>query len=697
MISRVNSILNQIGNNSSDLEDLELFNLFCQRWPSAETILQSGLKGALPIVYSKSPGSVEVTSQLEPYKFMTYDGITELSKYKACGDKIVGTNIDGVDSTENVLAIEEILFAFSTTAISDLEPHLSDLNQDVKGQGFTREPKPDPSQFKNWLWLCADLTGDLHVKHWFLPNIDATVVTRAGHVLQGTLKSFNDDAIYMQINEQTVTVYMHGLYKISINTELPSKYFVMTDDGAKSVLKPEIYQDKVVGTAAHSDSEEIELPMDNVLFIYQTTNLKLEHINDLQDEEVSRVGDQLLESMKLRHTKAQVVTISQQVLQGYIRDYDDGSIYMQIAERPVIVHRRCIHNFKKIVETPEPSETEIMETLPKNQHWRSILQSTKQPSFKFITSDGEIQLSKIETDHNTVMGISIGNNEWLSVGKQDILFAYGVNAAEIVEPLVSWNDEENMLDEPGVTTVITQSKHVLRGKQVSYDDETIHLRINNKATVIVFKHGLLQEASLGEGQLEETKITGHIHSITDSGAFVKIGENFEGRGLKEGDEVEVVVLQDEEVHLEPVKLRWVSMIESQIIIFITKNASIQLSETKVSEAEVGGINNKGNEVRLNVKEILFAYSREARQDLKDHTGKDPSVTFQETEEFRIDDTTLKLAVGIQVKAITRLAHKLHGIMEGFDEEAIYMKINEQKVIVFRHGLCDFEINRNEPN
>ena len=696
-----NFILNQIRNNSSDLEDLELFNLFSERWPSIETMLQSSLEGALPIVYSKSLGSAEVVPQLAPYKFMTYDGIKELSKYEVCKDKIVGTNIDRENGAKNVLEIEEILFAFPTTEISNLELY---LNDNVKDQDFTREPKPDPSQFKNWLWLCADLTGDLHSKHWFLPNIDATIVTRAGHVLQGTLKSFNDDAIYMQINEQTITVYMHGLYKISINTELSSEYFVMTSDGAKIVLKPEIYRDKVVGTGPHGGiSEETELPMDNVLFISQTTNLKPKYINDLQDKKVSRVDDRLLESTKLRHTKAQVITIAQQVLQGYIRDYDDSSIYMQIGEGAVILHRRCIYNFKEMVETSETSDTEIVEApeTSKKQQWRFMVESSKRKRpFKFVTFNEVIQLSEIQTEHNIVTGIPEGSGERLQMDKQDILFAYRVDDAKIVEPLDLWNGEEETRLEPSasdVTTIITGSKYVLRGKQVGFDDETIHLRIQNQTTAIVFKHGLPQEVSLEEVQPKDTKITGHIQSITDSGAFVEIGENFERRGLKEGDEVEVVVLQDEQVHLEFGELRWISMIESQTIIFISDGASKQLSQISVSEGKVNGIDTKHRMVGLNLNEILFAYSREAFQALKDHTRKDKSVTVQEPEKFQVDDTTLDLAVGNQVKAITRATHGLQGIMEGFDKEAIYMKIDKQKVIVFRHGLCDFKIDRNESN
>ncbi len=136
--------------------------------------------------------------------------------------------------------------------------------------------------------------------------------------------------------------------------------------------------------------------------------------------------------------------------------------------------------------------------------------------------------------------------------------------------------------------------------------------------------------------------------------------------------------------------QWVSMIESQTIIFTTYRGRRQLSQIKVSESEVVGLSNKNKKLKFNVKkEILFAYSLEAFQVLQDHIPRWDSVKTQKTEEFEVDDATLKSAVGIQVKATTRSTHELQGIIEGFDEDAIYMQIKKQKVIVFRHGLCDF--------
>jgi RNA chaperone Hfq len=43
----------------------------------------------------------------------------------------------------------------------------------------------------------------------------------------------------------------------------------------------------------------------------------------------------------------------------------------------------------------------------------------------------------------------------------------------------------------------------------------------------------------------------------------------------------------------------------------------------------------------------------------------------------------------QVTAITRRGHLLRGRVEFFDQYVIYMKIQAQPVIVYRHGLYDF--------
>ena len=202
-------IFNRVG---WDIEASELHECFCRTWPSAEAMLQFGLKGGLPIIYSRLSASTEASPRLEHYKFMTYCGLKELSEYEIDGDLVLGIDPDR-DSNKDVLwERTEILFAFPATAMLDLEPHINEIDDSVKNQGLKPVQKLCARQVQN----CLDRYKKApHSEHRFLSNIDARVVTRTGHVLRGTLKSFNDDAIYIQINGQTVTVYMHGLYDLS--------------------------------------------------------------------------------------------------------------------------------------------------------------------------------------------------------------------------------------------------------------------------------------------------------------------------------------------------------------------------------------------------------------------------------------------------------------------------------------------------
>ena len=88
----------------------ELFDKFCEKWPSAEVMLQKELIGDLPIVYSRIPVSIETIAhlgfdsenhdfaqampRLENYVFVTYQGLIELSEYK----KIDENSVTGVGS-----------------------------------------------------------------------------------------------------------------------------------------------------------------------------------------------------------------------------------------------------------------------------------------------------------------------------------------------------------------------------------------------------------------------------------------------------------------------------------------------------------------------------------------------------------------------------------------------------------------------
>ena len=212
--------------------ETELFDKFCEKWPSDEAMLQKEFIGDLPIVYSRIPVSVETIDhlrldsedyvsvqakpRLENYVFVTYQGMRVLSDYETDESCVTGVEVNS--AAEDILDLKEILFAFPTIAMSSLENNINSIQNDVKNQKLQPVSRQDAFSTKCWLF---DQTLDLQTRvensnsnHWCLPDIEAIVVTRAGHELNGKLKSFNDNAIYMEINDHIVTVYMHGIFKL---------------------------------------------------------------------------------------------------------------------------------------------------------------------------------------------------------------------------------------------------------------------------------------------------------------------------------------------------------------------------------------------------------------------------------------------------------------------------------------------------
>lgn len=211
----------------------KLFDRFCDKWPSAEVMIQKELIGELPIVYSRMPVCVETIGnlqsnseshafaqavpRLENYVFVTYQGMIELSKYDIDENIIMGEEVNS--KVENILDLKEILFAFPATAMSSMQNHINRTRDDVKDQKLNPDSTQEVFDPRNWLFNerpeLKTIVEDSNYEHWLLPNIKgAAVVTRAGHELRGTLKSFSDRAIYLEINEHIVTVYTQGIFNL---------------------------------------------------------------------------------------------------------------------------------------------------------------------------------------------------------------------------------------------------------------------------------------------------------------------------------------------------------------------------------------------------------------------------------------------------------------------------------------------------
>lgn len=525
-----NHISNRIGNDSTGLLMLLKENVlrgrFCEIWPSAEAILQSGLKeGMLPIVYSRAPTLTESRSQLEHYIFMTYEGMREFVNYEIHENKIVGIDPNTDSNEKVVLDIEKILFAFPPTAMTNLRflLFLEPIQDDVINQMLMPVLKEKSYQVKDWLRLYAQTIEDSDSKHWILPDIEATAVTRAGHVLLGTLKSFNDNAIYMQIYGQVVTVYMHGLYMLDTVEMLDSKpYIFMTYDGMRKLLKHERYQDIVIGIEdPESDSnKKVVLDLKKILFAFPATtgsdlplyhsdlpgdvkNLKLERV---QKEKPFEIDNQLFKPRKQNGIYAEARTHAGHVLRGLIENYDDEAIYMLINGETVIVYRHGLLEFGWL----ERDNRTTMRDTEIDMSVFTRYDGPIEPPIKFTTYEGQREFLQDETGLYEVTGGEKIENS-LPLYELDVLFAYSSKASSALEPheiekklanrelpplkkRIPWFGAKKadvmQAQTMGIPIkVVTRRGHVFTGKLELVNPYEIYLQINGQ-TVVVYRHGL---------------------------------------------------------------------------------------------------------------------------------------------------------------------------------------------------------------
>ena len=277
-------------------------------------------------------------------------------------------------------------------------------------------------------------------------------------------------------------------------------------------------------------------------------------------------------------------------------------------------------------------------------------------------------------------------------------------------------------------TELSWTKRNVTAQELFKEDEEVE--------VVVLKIDTLeQHISLGFKQLQlnpwdefpkkykvGSRVHGRIVNIVSYGAFVEIEEGIEGlvhiseltdqeiekpeEVISVGEEFDMKVIQvsskdqrirlslkamiDEKLKNQP---RWISLIESQTIVFTTREGKKQLSDVEVRVPDIIGLDSEKKESIFSVKQdILFAYSEKASSELLYHIIKRISIQEQKSEQIHVQNVDLKLLQETQtvVTAIVPSGHELQGIIEGSDKDAIYMQINKKTVIVFRHSLCSFK-------
>ena len=335
----------------------KLFKRFCKKWRPAEVTLKDGLTDGLPIVYKRLPISVKAEAQSQNYKFMTYQhGVIELSVSEIVINVTENRQVEvlGFDTDEE-LREGTPLFAFPAGGKAEPYRLCDDLQDEVllENEGLA---------VKEWLQLYVDNKENLEVEHRMPLRlegkekgvIEATAMTRTGHVLEGTLKSFNDYAIYMQIEKQIVVIYMNSLYELNTTEMLnstPRKF--MTDDGLVELSKYEIYQNCLIGRQTDANSNrKVVRDMEKILFDFPATA-------ELEPCQIhNREGNQVVQNEDLRITKRnrddiRIVTRSGHVFQGKIKEFDQSHIEMEVGDLNVNIYRHGIFQYSIDQENEE--------------------------------------------------------------------------------------------------------------------------------------------------------------------------------------------------------------------------------------------------------------------------------------------------------------------------------------------------------
>ena len=344
-----------------NINEEDLFERFCETWASAEATLQSGFQKGLPIVYSRLPISLETKHRLANYKFMTDNGLIELSNCEIGYDnKNRKVLVMGNDSNGEVI-IEEPLFAFPAGA--ELQPDQRDTIREIQ----------DDIAVTDWLKLYVDKIGNSGFKHRLLLNsINATAVTRARHVLEGTLRSFDDHAIYMHINSQIVAVYMNGLYELNTEEMLRStcRKF-MTSDGLIELSEYAICQDKLIGTNRSENSNKKEVrDISEILFDFPTgATAPYRPCGKVGASRTISVSE--IMNAKLDRVDVVVVTRGKYMLQGKIKEYSiEGeyntySVEMEVENLRVKVYGHSISHFFRKDEEDRRKQSILQDLLDK--------------------------------------------------------------------------------------------------------------------------------------------------------------------------------------------------------------------------------------------------------------------------------------------------------------------------------------------
>ncbi len=133
--------------------------------------------------------------------FFTYSQAKDLSGIKIHSDKITGINRD---RDEQTLEKSNILFVCSKKIWPEIDPYIAILSY-VRSE-LLQAPQNQSERLK-----VEDKILTLAQQRQTMVSL----VTRCGHLLNGTIENFDKDVICMQIMEHPVIVYRHSIYELA--------------------------------------------------------------------------------------------------------------------------------------------------------------------------------------------------------------------------------------------------------------------------------------------------------------------------------------------------------------------------------------------------------------------------------------------------------------------------------------------------
>ena len=153
----------------------------------------------------------------QPFRFLCKTGAIELFDIQSSRTN-AGPQVSGIDGDGDTRSLtgNDIFFTYSVKVESNEDdseiweqlqaPELLQILELTKGSEI--------ADVASTLWWAMDKNNTRRLQ----------VITHAGHVIQGKLKTIDDDALYMDVKERAVIVFKHGLCRIHAIT--PGRFYV---------------------------------------------------------------------------------------------------------------------------------------------------------------------------------------------------------------------------------------------------------------------------------------------------------------------------------------------------------------------------------------------------------------------------------------------------------------------------------------